>query len=219
MNVQAHRLFLATILVTSSVVLVGSSVSAQTCDLVRGHGKSKVKVVLGRAYPQCVAPNTTTSPPLLVPACSPPAPAASVWAFDSQKTKVQVLLKPTKDGDYDIKLKISGLVDSSDLKTPASGTGTLVLTIRLTMNDPVKGYLTTVPFDVAASVTVLDGKANLATTLNTMIAQAAGDVAGGTGCWVANLDGIHLVDPNSGMSAEATPLFSERSGDAFAGRG
>jgi hypothetical protein len=186
------------------------------CAVVGVKKSSQQKINLNRKYAGCTAPDVTTVDGIA--ACSAAAPVAGQWAAGADTTKASLRLKSGSSGDVSVTFKVSGVIEASDLATPADGTGTLRMTLHLTTDDPTEGLVTTVPFEVSAPVSVVKGKADLKTSLNTMLSALGLNPLGA--CWSAEVDGISFQEPGGlDFLTGTSPSFSEASHSCCATRG
>jgi hypothetical protein len=202
--------------ITLGVAQLHAADALAQCAVTGAKGASKQKIKLNRAYAACAAPDVATVDG--IPACSGAAPVAGQWAADPARTKGQLAIKSEKDGNVSIDLKVSGVIEAGDLVTPATGTGTLQLTVALTTDDPVEGLVTTVPFEVSLPVTMDKGKVKVKSSLNDMLGLAGLNVLGE--CWSAEIGGIAFEEPGGSFFFQGSvPSFSERVPTCCSSRG
>jgi hypothetical protein len=141
-----------------------------------------------QAFAPCGAPDFDGFPALTpntftvggIPACSPPQTyhelagnPANGWVLDPNtgraRLKLDQLANPT---DIRIRLELDDIRDGTGNFAPPIGNGALVLLLRLTLDDPAGGDMTTVdiPLGIPVSIGNATGDATLVTTLNQTLA-------------------------------------------------
>jgi hypothetical protein len=118
----------------------------------------------------CNEANTTTEAGM--PACKPPETFNEVdgspvhgWLW-GPASKGTVSIKPVT-ADLAVSLKLTNIETVSG---PATGTGSLSVIVRATLNDPLGGDMTAVDFSVAFPVSLTNGSASVKSTFNAVFA-------------------------------------------------
>ena len=174
------------------------------------HPKSAgpLKTSLVQAFVVCAdvggnSPDRTTEGG--IPACMTETPNERAgsppngWHWDESRGRGDIQIKTICSGaaDFEVKLKLTGVIDGST--APASADGALALTLRATVNDPVGGDMTTVDLAGQLPVTVLNGNGALKTTVGVMLSdQGLSDLPNGTSLEVID---VQVLDPNGYLFA------------------
>jgi hypothetical protein len=134
----------------------------------------QVSFNLVQAYENCFVPDTTTEGGL--GACTPETrneaagDPMSGWRWGTSGGRGAIRLTPACKGaaDVGVTLDLAGVVDGSG--TPVTGTGTLQLGVKLSMDDPTGGSMTTVQMPIAIPFGLIDGRVKFRTTATAMLA-------------------------------------------------
>lgn len=143
------------------------------------HHPEKAKTLelgLVQAFAPCLAPTTTTEGG--ASACLPETPNEAAgnptdgwrWSESASYGRVRITAVCPNARDLDVRFELGGIVDGNG--APANGTGTLDLSARATVDDPVGGKMTAIDFPITTNVTVTGGRAKLRTTASAMLAGA-----------------------------------------------
>ncbi len=166
-------------------------------------------IAFGPAFVPCDTPNAVTQDD--VPACSLPMtfnqaagnpPNGWVWGG---RTKVKLKIKagpnkiasplnPTDGvGTLDVLLTLIGKGIKDDAGAPASGTGTLVLSVRESRTSPLNAYLTLVDRPLSFAFDVSNGQVKLKTSVNALL-NSLGEH--GLPPFEMNILDVQILDPN-----------------------
>ncbi len=142
-------------------------------------------IAFGPAFVPCDTPNAVTQDD--VPACSIPMtfneaagnpPNGWIWGGKTKiKLKIKALpnklvspLNPSDSvGTLDVSLNLKGKGIEDNSGVPATGTGTLVLTVRESRTSPLNAYLTLVDRPLSFAFTVSKGQVKFKTSVNALL--------------------------------------------------
>jgi hypothetical protein len=149
------------------------------------------------------APSTTTEGN--IPSCSVETPNEEAgsppnsWQWDEEKGRGLIKLISICKGAADAKVqfKMIGVVDETD--APANTTGTLAITVRVTLDDQTGGDMSTIPMTGAVPLSFLNGNGGVLTTLGVMLTEAGmTDIPNGSSIEVID---VQVKDPNGNVFA------------------
>jgi len=168
----------AAVVFAAGAFCVGVGVAQAQCTFPHGKvTKNNGWTALVQAYVPCGFFNTTTQDGIA--ACSPPktphqvgVSPANGWQLDPASGFGRIRFEARDPTDMRIRLQLHDVRDANTGDVAFVGPGQLKLTVRLTMNDPVNGPLTTadltLPIDVEHP-TGNSGDVTLLTTLNAVL--------------------------------------------------
>jgi cysteine-rich repeat protein len=123
------------------------------------------------------------------------------WRWDEGSGQAVLQMKPICKGadDAEVKMKIIGVVDGAG--QPAATDGQVALVLRLTLDDPTGGNMTTVDVTGKVPITMVDGRSALKTSVGVMLTEAGlSDVPNGSSIEIMD---VQVLDPNGTLFAHS----------------